>query len=146
MGKLSVVLLSVCFLLLACSSVSSSKESFTTNEVINITEEPVDFQNDTILTKEGRKLRYLFFANGGLIGYFDDSTVVGCPRCDLLDVNIESMYSAVPFKTYTVRDDGSLLVENSYVEYPREAGENEFAEWAMIDYKWIIIPEKYKEE
>jgi len=101
---------------------------------------------DTIPIKEGRKLRYLFFANGGLVGYFDDGSVVGCPRCDLLDVNIESLYEEKPFSTYTVNPDGTLFIDRAEVEYPREAGEDEMPEWAMIDYKWIIISEKYKEE
>jgi len=131
---------------LSCSSKEQQKYSDESTVIEKSVLENIESDGDSIQTKEGRKLRYLFFANGGLIGYFDDGTVTGCPRCDLLDVNVDNMYNRRPHRTYIVQEDGSLLIDNRDIEYPREAGEDELAEWAMIDYIWIVEPERYKEE
>lgn len=104
--------------------------------VINKTIDKVSFK------KNEKRLRYLFFANGGLIGYFDDGTIVGCPRCDLMDENINEMYSMKSIRKYEVRADGSLLVDKREIEYPRKQNEEGISEWAMIDYNWIVQPKK----
>ncbi|MCH5597486.1 hypothetical protein [Niabella ginsengisoli] len=36
--------------------------------------------------QETRRLSYFFYSNGGLVGYFNDGTVVGCPAAILLPV------------------------------------------------------------
>lgn len=87
-----------------------------------------------------KKLRYLFYANGGLRGYFDDGSITGCPKCDLIKDNVKSLYTAEPFETYTV-EDGFLLIDGKEREYPNNNTDNG-DEWAMIDYEWIIdIPD-----
>ena len=85
--------------------------------------------------KKNRKLRYLFYANGGLIGYYDDGTVTGCQKCILTKVNIDAMNLVKPFKTYVVKLDGSLLTDDKDVQHPNI---NDTSEWAMVDYKWLI--------
>lgn len=88
-------------------------------------------------TKRERKLRYLFYSNGGLIGYFDDGTIAGCPRCDLLKENIQHLYSAKPYSRYTI-EGTYLLVNGKDREYP-DSDKNDSGEgWAMVDYKWYV--------
>lgn len=111
------------------------------NDTIINTEQTkkTDSATSSSLQKEGeRKLRYLFYANGGLVGYFDDGTVAACPRCDLLKENIRALHAAMPFKKYTVEKDGSLLVGKSEHQFPKEKDDNGNKEWAMIDYKWLV--------
>ncbi len=89
-------------------------------------------------TKKPRKLRYLYFANGGLIGYFDEGTVTVCPGCELLQDNIKGVYQTRVIKKYTLQSDGSLLADDHERKYPGK-GSNGFTEgWAMVDYKcWL---------
>jgi hypothetical protein len=91
-------------------------------------EVPLNISN----TSQSKKLRYLFYANGGLLGYFDDGSITACGRCDLSKESIKALYLEKPFKTYTV-ENGFLLIDGKGKEYP-DTAEN----WAMIDYKWFI--------
>jgi len=90
--------------------------------------------------KSKRELRYLYFSNGGIIGYFDDGTIAGCPRCDFMKSNIINMFEKKPHGKYTVEADGSLLINGSERETPIY-NSNDFEGWALIDYKWYIKPE-----
>ncbi|MCC6515207.1 MAG: hypothetical protein IT275_02530 [Chitinophagales bacterium] len=83
--------------------------------------------------KNKKELRYLYHANGGIIGYFSDGTIVGCPRCDFCRSNIQAMFNDKPHSTYEVMSDGSLLINNSDREFPSYNDDNG---WALIDYKW----------
>jgi len=83
--------------------------------------------------KAKRELRYLYYANGGIVGYFDDGTVTGCPRCDFSKSNILAMFKAKPHATYTVERDGSLMLSNGTREIPNA---NDDRGWALIDFKW----------
>lgn len=86
-----------------------------------------------------KELRYLFFANGGIRGYFDDGTIVGCPRCDFCKSNIEAMFNEKPIGTYIVEEDGTLVIDGSEKENP-EYRNSDYDGWALIDYKWYIKP------
>lgn len=86
-----------------------------------------------------KELRYLQFSNGGIRGYFDDGTIVGCPRCDLCKSNIEAMLSQKPMATYIVKNDGTLIIDGNESEKP-EYKNSDFNEWALIDYKWYVKP------
>ncbi len=88
--------------------------------------------------KQERKLRYLASANGGLVGYFSDGTVTGCPRCDLLKENVDALYSGKPFDTYTVEKDGHLKTGSGEDLLPQTDKGNSPYTWAMIDYKWTV--------
>jgi hypothetical protein len=86
-----------------------------------------------------KELRYLFFANGGLVAYFDDGSVVGCPRCDFSRSNIWSLWDAKPHARYQVLRDGRLLVNGTSKESPiYRRGDPDG--WALINYKWYIKP------
>ncbi|RYE51684.1 MAG: hypothetical protein EOP48_17885 [Sphingobacteriales bacterium] len=86
-----------------------------------------------------KELRYVYYANGGLIAYFNDGTVTGCPRCDLMRSNLAAMFNDKPHATYTVQKDGSLLVNGTDRMYP-SANASNGDHWALIDYKWIEKP------
>lgn len=82
-----------------------------------------------------RELRYLFYANGGMAGYFDDGSVVGCPKCDFISSNILTMFDGESIGEYTVQNDGSLLLSDGEVLIPT-ISENSFDNWPLIDYEW----------
>lgn len=86
-----------------------------------------------------KELRYLYFANGGIRGYFDDGTIVGCPRCDFCKSNIQTMFGEKPMGTYIVEDDGTLVINGNEKEHP-EYKSSDYDGWALIDYKWYIKP------
>ncbi|TDQ06237.1 hypothetical protein [Pedobacter metabolipauper] len=87
---------------------------------------------------ENKKLRYLYFANGGIIGYYNDGTVVGCPRCDFNASNVAAMMHKKPHAKYTVEPGGILLINGTDQEVPMSEADG----WAMVDYKWHINPPK----
>lgn len=80
-----------------------------------------------------RRISYLFFANGGTIGYLNDGTVVGCPRCEPSAGNAEKMLSDLAMGTYQVLKDGSLLVNGEQIERPEIKEEGN--EWMIFDTK-----------
>ncbi len=73
-----------------------------------------------------KELRYLFFGNGGLVGYFSDGTKAGCPRCDFCKSNIEELFAQESMGAYTNE------------EVVNEINEGGTEGWALIDYKWKI--------
>ena len=87
---------------------------------------------------KGKQLRYLFFANGGLIGYYNDGTVTGCPRCDFNAGNVAAMINKKPHGMYSIESGGTLLINGTQKEIPNKVTEG----WALIDYKWYVKPPK----
>lgn len=83
-----------------------------------------------------RELRYLYYSNGGLVGYFNDGTIAGCPRCDLLKSNVDQLYLEKTFNTYTEKN-GVLQIKGGEFEYPKKNNESGSDGWAMINYKGI---------
>lgn len=71
-----------------------------------------------------KKLVHLFAANGGMIGYYDDGTTVGCPRCDFSQANIDAMSQIEPMGKWDTRHP-ELLKEDTQEE-----------DWVLFDYKW----------
>lgn len=150
--KQSIGILFISFLML--TSCSNSEEKQTQRELelkqkeLELKEREINLQEKSLTkelkpkahkeekqrVKENKKeLRYLYYANGGLRGYFDDGTIVGCPRCDFCRSSILAMFDEKPMGTYKVQSDGSLLVNNSEREFPKYNNDNG---WALIDYKW----------
>ena len=82
----------------------------------------------------GRKLRYLFHSNGGLIGYFADGNVVTCARCDFSKSEVESLFSETPSRKYSVLSDGTLIDDGVAEKPDPNSG------WAMIDFLWHEKP------
>lgn len=70
-----------------------------------------------------------------MIGYFDDGTIAGCPKCDFCRTNIMAMFKARPIGRYIVKNDGCLLVTNSEKRCP-EDNKNTIGHWALVNYKW----------
>jgi len=95
-------------------------------------------EKDDKTTKENtqenkRKLQFLFSSNGGLVGYFNDGSVAGCPRCDLIRENVKSLLRQKTNGYYTVNSDGSLNLKSEGRVIPKlEDG------WVMINYKWLV--------
>lgn len=90
---------------------------------------------------KNRKLRYLYYSNGGLRAYFNDGSVIGCSRCDLTKENIQFLQNDTlekPIQSYTIKKDGSLLVDGWKHEYPVVNKEENYEGWAMINYKWFV--------
>lgn len=86
--------------------------------------------------KHEKKLRYLFAANGGLVGYFSDSSVVGCPRCDLSKENVDSLSKTKPHATYTAKKDYLLVGGKEKIEIYADGEVS--PDWAILNYKKLI--------
>jgi hypothetical protein len=106
----------------------------------------VDPQIPPIVTKnteksKDRKLRFLHYSNVDLRAYFDDGTIITCPRCELTKENVETIQSNLsdePVQTYELKDDGSLLIDGWKHEYPYVNRKETYEGWAMINYKWFV--------
>lgn len=85
--------------------------------------------------KENRQLQFLYFSNGGLIGYFDDGTIVGCPRCDLMNDNIEAIKTREPHSKFKI-ENGILISEQGDSVSINSMRNNE---WAIVNYKSTLI-------
>lgn len=83
--------------------------------------------------KHSKELRFLYASNAGIVGYFDNGTVVVCPKCDFCRSNILTMFNENPSGIYEINNDGSLQVNHSEREYPNY---NEDKGWVLINYKW----------
>jgi len=88
-----------------------------------------------------RRLKHLFFANGGLRGYFDDGTIRGCPRCDLIELNINSMKrDREVFQTFKEKNNIMTTSDGEVVNF--NTVNKERNEWALVNYKctkWAVI-------
>lgn len=102
----------------------------------NVIAQKTKSNNTKTSSKKKRNLRYVFYANGGLLGYFNDGTVAGCPRCEFDKENLEVLFKTKPSKKYKVRPDGSLLVDGVAVEHPSKKVNQAGEHWPLIDYVW----------
>ena len=73
----------------------------------------------------------MFYANGGLRGYFSDGTITSCARCDLTQENVKALYFNQIIARYNIEGD-SLVLDDGEKEYP-----DSIQDWAMIDFNWI---------
>lgn len=71
-----------------------------------------------------KELVYLYAANGGMIGYFSDGSVVGCPRCDFCKSNILAMFKKKSSEKW------NLKKPNDFTSYEEDNG------WVLVNYKW----------
>lgn len=83
-----------------------------------------------------RRVRYVFYANGGFVAYLTDFTVVGCPRCDPIPENLRNVLNKEPMGTYRPFKNGALLVDGKDIVYPKEKGK--MNEWMIFetDEEW----------
>lgn len=81
-------------------------------------------QVEQITKKTKKELVYLYTANGGMIGYFSDGSIVACPRCDFCKSNIMAMFKVKPTGSW------NLVKPDDFVSHEEDNG------WVLIDYKW----------
>ncbi len=74
--------------------------------------------------KQKKELVYLYTANGGMVGYFSDGSVGGCPRCNFCRSNILAMFKEKPWRKW------DLKKPDDFVSYEEDNG------WVLINYKW----------
>lgn len=88
-----------------------------------------------------KKLQYLLESNAGMLGFYDDSTVVSCPRCDFNESNVKLMATKKSIAKFNVVDD--------YIKAIINGGEQRFmlyeegkvdTQWVMFNFKWIRKP------
>lgn len=135
--KIIKPLLIFLILLISCSDNKTTKEEpkhNIENDMIkslnqNLNDNKVNISNQ-IEVDENKKLQFLFYSNGGLIGYYDDGTIVGCPRCDLMDENIKAMKSKKPHSRFKIIDD-FLISEQGDTISIKSMKDNE---WAIVNY------------
>lgn len=90
---------------------------------------------------KNRKLRFLYYSKLGLRAYYNDGSVIDCPRCELTQENVLSIQNNTKEKgvqTYVIEKDGNLLVDGWKHEYPVVNKKENFEGWAMINYKWHV--------
>lgn len=106
------------------------------------TEEQTDPEStDKTEKQKSRKLKFLYYSPVGLRAYFDDGTIIACPRCELTKENIQTIKRTVVDKSdqkYIIETDGSLLIDGWKHEYPSVNKDENFEGWAMINYKWHV--------
>lgn len=81
-------------------------------------------QLEQTTNKTKKELVYLYTSNGGMVGYFSDGSVVGCPRCDFCKSNVLAMFKEKPMGSW------DLVKPDDFVSYEEDYG------WVLIDYKW----------
>ena len=101
----------------------------------------VDTSNDggmpEIKNQNNSKLKYLYFSDAGLVGYFDDGSVVECPQCDKSQKSLETLSKAAAKSRFTEKE-GVLLVDAKKEERPAQS--LSFTEgWALINYEWVMM-------
>ena len=124
----------------------ATEQADTTQSSLGAQAADVDTQIPPIVTKnteksKNRKLRFLHYSNVDLRAYFDDGTIITCPRCDLTKENVENLQSNLSeesLQTYELKDDGSLLIDGWKHEYPYVNKKESYEGWAMINYKWFV--------
>ncbi len=76
--------------------------------------------------KQNRKLVYLYVSNGGMVGYFNDGSVIACPQCDFTRSNLLSMSQKRPFRKW------NLKKPDDFISFEEDNG------WVLINYKWKV--------
>ncbi len=120
MKNITVILLIFVVSILSCENNQTSKKTSETITVEKKSETPKE-----------KRLQFLFYANGGLIGYFDDGTIVGCPRCELTDEVVEILKDREPHSKFKIIDN--VLISEQGDTIPIDSMRNN--EWAIVNYK-----------
>ena len=153
-----LIIIALSLTLFSCNNKAKQEESLINEtelptEQADTTQSRLDQQADDpntqippIVTKntkksKDRKLRFLHYSNVDLRAYFDDGTIITCPRCPFTKENVENIQSNLsdePVQTYELKDDGSLLIDGWKHEYPYVNKNENYEGWAMINYKWFV--------
>jgi hypothetical protein len=86
-------------------------------------------KTNAIINKQKRQLVYLYASNGGIMGYYNDGTVVGCPRCEFTKSTLVDMAKQKPMGKW------NLKKPDDFVSYEEDNG------WVLINYQWKLKPE-----
>lgn len=146
MNTFRILFLSITLLLTNCTQKNKSNNDNISSKADTILNDNIHKNNsvdtNAITNKETQKrnLQFLFYANGGLIGYFDDGTITGCPRCDLITENITALYNKEPHSKFKV-ENGFLISELSDSILINSMTKRE---WAIIEYENQINNPKSK--
>jgi uncharacterized protein YxeA len=89
------------------------------------------YASDTIFKK--RKLQYLRASDYGLIAYFDDGSVVDCPRCEYSQENFDSLSKKTPTGTWDATKPPELFIKNKGDLFL-------MGSWVVEDYKLMTPP------
>lgn len=98
---------------------------------------------DNLNDQNKRRLKYLYFANGGLIGFFDDGTVSACAKCDLSKVNIEGLKKVDPHTTFKELDNCLITGQSKFCPMGVDTLNmgHQGQGWAIIDYELQLVIE-----
>ncbi|WP_067139002.1 hypothetical protein [Oceanivirga salmonicida] len=91
--------------------------------------------------EKNRQLQFLYFSNGGLIGYFDDGTITGCPKCDLTNESINSLKNRKPHSKFKIVENELISEQGGSI--PINSMKSN--EWAIVNYRKIKEIKSIKE-
>ncbi len=80
-----------------------------------------------------RKLQYVRASNAGILGYFNDGTYVGCPKCDFIEQNMEVIYEGKSIGTWDSRKNPDSFDED-------QNNSDLKSDWVMVNYEWVTRP------
>lgn len=142
--KISLPVLLLCTLMtLSCSNPrAADREQFLQRSDTPIARQQTEVLADTAVPPAppvpehaSKKLRYMYAANGGLIGFFDDGSVSGCPRCDMIKENVATLYETSPHARYE-NHGRYLILQGTRMDFYEDSVLKH--EWVLFDYKWAI--------
>lgn len=133
---INILFMALLFFFNDVSAQSKMTDLNSTKRKNSLLKKAANSQKSKTPNKIKKKLRYLYYSNGGIRGYFDDGTIVGCPRCDFIKSNVLNLYNKKPIGKYKVLPDGSLLTDNSEQEFPNYNKDDGWFGWPLIDFKW----------
>ena len=87
------------------------------------------------LNKEN-KIRFLWFSNGGLIGYYENGDVKICTKCDPIKSNILRLNNSEKFDTYTYTYKDSCILTSKEINCINFSTLDKNPFWLIVDYKW----------
>ena len=117
----------------------TDKEPTLINENSQSTEKLIDstntVSNNFLVTN--KKIRYLLYNEVGLLAFYNDFSIAGCPKCELNRLNIKNMKNMEVLGFYDIQSDGKLKAGTTTFN-PVEIEDNGDKRWAVIDYFWYV--------
>lgn len=89
--------------------------------------------NQTVTTNSGGKLKHLFIANGGTVGFFDDGTYASCARCDTDGSIIDMLNEYGGWGTY--EEFSIYLLANGNIKWELFDNGRIIEGWQFINFK-----------
>lgn len=92
-------------------------------------------KENSISYSPDRKLKYLYAAEGHLMGFFDDGTVSQCEQCEFCPETVDALKTTPPALLYEIEGDVMTVYENKdamdALGIPMEDNEH----WIIINFK-----------